>query len=84
MIADIILAVLALTVGAAYACRVDRLSWWQHPALMSAHAAGGIAAMWVLTESAAGSACVWDAAILAGAVALLVATYKHIPKPACK
>ena len=82
--ADIIMAAAALVIGAAFACRVDRLFWARHPVLMAVHSAGGIGTAWVLKEAATGGLCGWDAAILAGAAALLVATYRHLPHPGCK
>lgn len=76
---DLILAALAMAVVAAYACRVDRLTWRTDPMQMLLHAAGGIGTAWVLKEAAQGNAGALDGLLLAGCALLLVLTYQHLP-----
>ena len=74
-----LLAAIAVVVIAAYACRVDDLSWWRTPWLMLLHAAGGVASAWVLYHSATASAGVVHVLALAGSAVLLWLTWDHLP-----
>lgn len=80
---DTLMTLAALVLSAAYVCRVDRLSWRAHPLLMALHVCGGLAAVGVLAGSGlAGGFRAWDACLLAGAAALLAATYSRLPPAA--
>lgn len=79
MIAYYLLGGAALGVLVAYACRVDLLTWWRNPVLMLLHVAGGIGAAWALKGSAMHAATGWHAVALAGAVLVLLLTWRHLP-----
>jgi hypothetical protein len=77
---NLILAALALAIVAAFVCRVDHTLWRREPALQAVNAAGGIAALWVLTEAGQGMAAASEAVLLALALATLLMTYRFVPK----
>lgn len=84
MIEDLAMMAAALFVAGACACRIDALTWWRNPLLMALHVGCGTAAAWAFTSTVSAGPCWRDAAILAGAMVLLVATYRHIPQHSCK
>jgi len=74
---DTLMTIAALVLSAAYVCRVDRLSWRDHPMLMALHVCGGLAAVGVLASADGPTAM--DALLLLGAAGLLAATYHLLP-----
>lgn len=79
MMLDLILAVAGLAVTAAFVCRVDHTLWHREPVLQAINAAGGITALWVLTQAGQGMASAGEAVLLALAVLTLLLTYRHLP-----
>lgn len=49
-----VLLILSLAAVAAYACRMGPMTWRRHPCPMATHALGGMAAFWVMAQSAQG------------------------------
>lgn len=77
---DSIFLVLSLVVAAAYACRVDQLSWREHPVQQLVHAIGGSVTAWVMTRAGLGLAEPMHGVVLAGMAFMLLLTYRHLPK----
>lgn len=70
-----VMLILCLAVLAAYACRVDQLSWRHHPWAMSAHVAGGGAAAWAMLQAGQGAAGPSALLALSAAAMWLIGSY---------
>ena len=70
-----VMLILCLVILAAYACRVDQLSWRQHPLAMSVHWAGGAAAAWAMYQAGQGAFGPLAFFSLAASTAWLIGSY---------
>ena len=72
-----VLLILSAIALAAYACRVDRLTWGRDPGQMLVHVLGGGAAAWAFAEAMRGNAGVMAALPLLASSAWLAASYRR-------